>query len=80
MALVQQFVLGKEGTILHMRNAQVDKYANFEMLHVSVADRRRLVSGHVTIQQLSRKSFWIPCHVKSRKTIELPGSDGLITM
>ena len=46
------------------------------MLHANEADKRRLMAGRVTIQELSRRSWWTPCFVvkNSRKTIPLPGT------
>lgn len=53
------------------------RYGNFEMLHVSAADSRRLSCGHITIQHISRKSWWTPCFVykQSKQIIELPGDE-----
>ena len=61
--------------ILHLPTSSTDKYCEHEMLHVNEADKRRLMAGRVTIQEISRKSWWTPCFVvkNSRKTIPLPG-------
>ena len=62
--------------ILHMPISSTNKYSDYEMLHVNEADKRRLMAGRVTIQQISRRSWWTPCRVieDSRTTIALPGT------
>ena len=62
--------------LLHLPTSFTDKYGVHEMLHVNEADKRRLMAGSVTIQELSRRSWWTPCLVvkNSRKIIQLPGT------
>ena len=62
--------------ILHVPISSTNKYTDYEMLHVNEADKRRLMAGRVTIQQISRRSWWTPCRVieDSRTTIALPGT------
>ena len=49
--------------LLHLPTSFTDKYGVHEMLHVNEADKRRLMAGSVTIQELSRRSWWTPCLV-----------------
>ena len=61
--------------ILHTPKVKANKYASAEMLHVSLADSRRLLAGRITIEELAKKNWWMPCCVlnSTKRTIELPG-------
>lgn len=76
--ILANFTIGSGASftpILHTPKVKANKYASAEMLHVSLADSRRLLAGRITIEELAKKNWWMSCCVlnSTKRTIELPG-------